>query len=86
MTLEFWPRKLLTPKPAPKPKRPPKPRKPRRPKQPLTIGKANQMLSAAIIMGDHELASFLDRATIYGTPDATADFRKRLDEVMAPLA
>jgi hypothetical protein len=51
----------------------------------VPVGKANQMLSSAIILGDHELACWLDGATIYGTPDATADFRKRLDEVMQPL-
>lgn len=58
MTIEFWPRRCLTPKPAPKPKK----KKPRRPKLPVPAGKAHQMLSSAMICGDHELASWIDGA------------------------
>ena len=43
MTLEFWPRDYLNPKP-----KPPKPRRPRRPKLPIRAGKAHQKLTQAI--------------------------------------
>jgi hypothetical protein len=56
MTIEFWPRHPLKPKPPPKPKPPRK----RRPKLPVPAGKAHQLLSSAIICGDHDLASWLD--------------------------
>jgi hypothetical protein len=52
----------------------------------VPVGKAQQMLSAAILMGDHELASWLDGATICGKPEDIDVFRKRMDEAMAPLA
>jgi hypothetical protein len=47
------------------------------------------MLSAAIILGDHELASWVDaavkRSFVVGTPECLDDLKKRLDRVMAPL-
>jgi len=86
MTIEFWPKHMLPPYPPRKPKRPPKHRKPRRPKQPVPVGKAQQMLSSAIILGDHELACWLDGAAVCGKPEAIDEFRKRLDSVMQPLA
>jgi len=85
MTIEFWPRKCRTPKPASKPK---KPRK-RRPKLPVKAGKAHQMLSTAIICGDHELASWIDSAAkrdlVTGNPRHVQELRDRLDAVMEPL-
>lgn len=84
MTIEFWPKHMLPPYPPRKPKRPPKPRKPRQ--QPVPVGKANQMLTAAIIMADHELACWLDGAAICGRQEDIDAFRKRMDEAMAPLA
>lgn len=86
MTIEFWPRRCLTPKPAPKPKKKPRPR---RPKLPVRVGKAHQMLSSAIICGDHELASWIDAAVkanrILGEDAHVRELRDRLDAVMAPL-
>lgn len=85
MTIEFWPRRCLTPYPAPKPKKP----RTRRPKLPIPAGKAHQKLSQAIICGDHELASWLDgvvkRGLVTGKPDLVQQLRERLDAVMAPL-
>lgn len=85
MTIEFWPRRLLRPKPAPKRKLP----RARRPKLPLRAGQAHQKLSQAIICGDHELASWLDlvvkRDLVIGPPDAVKELRERLDAVMEPL-
>ena len=85
MTLEFWPRRCLNPKPAPKPK---KPRR-RHPRLPIQVGKAHQKLSQAIICGDHELASWLDgvvkRGLVTGNPDSVRQLRERLDAAMAPL-
>ena len=84
MTIEFWPRRLLTPK------RKPMPRKPRvrRPKLPIRAGQAHQKLSQAIICGDHELASWLDWVVkadhITGDPSVIQQLRERLDAVMAP--
>lgn len=89
MTIEFWPRSLL--KPRAKPTRPPKKPKPRRPKLPILAGKAQQMLSMAIILGDHELASWIARAARTGQvlpkpqPEDLQDLKQRLDEVMEPL-
>jgi hypothetical protein len=89
MTIEFWPRSLL--KPRAKPKRPPKKPKPRRPKLPITAGEAQQMLSTAIICGDHDLASWLDQAVrtdrVIATPNPKDldRLKQRLDEVMEPL-
>ena len=87
MTREFWPRQLLTPRPTP---RPPKQPKRRWPKLPIRAGKAHQMLSAAIVCGDHELASWLDaalkRTQVTGNPDLVLELKKRLDDVMEPLA
>jgi hypothetical protein len=86
MTIEFWPRRCLTPRPAP---RPPKPRKRRWPRLPIPAGKAHQKLSQAIITSDHELASWLDaalkRGQIVGSPHLVRELKKRLDDVMAPL-
>jgi hypothetical protein len=85
MTIEFWPRRLLKPKPPPSPKRPRK----RRPKLPIGAGKANQLLSSAIICGDHELASWLDlifkRGRVTGRPEVLNELKQRLDDVMEPL-
>jgi len=85
MTIEFWPRHCLTPKPARKPKKP----RTRRPKLPIPAGKAHQKLSQAIICGDHELASWLDgvvkRGLVTGNPDSVRQLRERLDAAMAPL-
>jgi len=86
MTLEFWPRRCRTPKPAPRPKR--KPRR-RWPKLPIPAGKAHQKLSQAIICADHELASWIDRAVklgmVTGKPQLVRELRQRLDVVMEPL-
>ena len=87
MTIEFWPRSALRPRT--QPKRTPKTPKPRRPRLPVGVGKAQQMLSAAIILGDHELASWVDaaakRSLVVGTPECLDDLKKRLDRVMASL-
>jgi len=87
MTIEFWPRRCRTPKPAPRPKKKPKRRWP---KLPVPAGKAHQMLSAAIICGDHEQASWLDaavkRGQLVGKPHLVRELRRRLDAVMEPLA
>jgi len=87
MTIEFWPRSALRPRTPPK--RIPKKPKPRRPRLPIRVGKAQQMLSAAVILGDHELASWVDaavkRGLVIGTPECLDDLKKRLDRVMAPL-
>jgi len=83
MTIEYWPRRLLKPKPAWKP---PPPRH-RRPKLPIRAGQAHQKLSQAIICGDHELASWLDgavkRGLVTGNPELVKQLRERLDDVMA---
>jgi hypothetical protein len=90
MAIEFWPRSLL--KPRPRQERTPKKPKPRRPKLPIAADKARQMLSSAILIGDHELASWIDGAVMAGQvlpkpqPQDLHDLRKRLDEVMQPLA
>ena len=85
MTIEFWPQRLLKPQPPPKPKTPRK----RRPKLPIGAGKANQLLSSAIICGDHELASWLDlivkRGQVTGRPEVLNELKQRLDDVMEPL-
>jgi hypothetical protein len=85
MTIEFWPRRLLKPKPPPKPKPPRK----RRPKLPIKAGKAHQLLSSAIICGDHDLASWLDmivkQGQIIGRPEVLNELKQRLDNVMQPL-
>ena len=86
MTIEFWPRKPRKPRPAPKPKKP----RHRWPKLPVKVGKARQMLNAAIICGDHEQASWIDaavkRGQVVGKQAAICELRKRLDSVMEPLA
>ena len=87
MTIEFWPRRLLKPKPK-KPCRPRLPR-PRRPKLPIRIGKAQQMLSSAILLGDHNMASWVDlavkRRQVIGTPVQLLELSQRLDAAMQPL-
>jgi len=87
MTIEFWPRSCLTPKPARKPATEPKKPRTRRPKLPIQVGKAHQKLSQAIICGDDELASFVDaavkRGLVIGNPDLVRQLRERLDDVMA---
>ena len=90
MTIEFWPRRHLTPRPEPKPKPATKAKKRtwRKPKLPLKVGKAQQMLSSAIILGHHEMAAWLYRVTmdcqVTGKSHAVREFQKRLDVVMAP--
>lgn len=85
MTIEFWPRRLLKPKPP----RAPKPDLARRPKLPIRAGQAHQKLSQAIIGGDHELASWLDmvvkQGQVIGDPALIQQLRERLDAVMEPL-
>ena len=89
MTIEFWPRSLL--KPRARPIRPSKKPRPRRPKLPITAGKAQQMLSTAIICGDHELASWIDNAVktdrviAKPNPKDLDRLRERLDAAMQPL-
>ena len=87
MTIEFWPRRLLHPKPKPR-YRPLPPRK-RRPKLPIGVGKAQQMLTAAILLGDHEQASWVDLVVkanrVTGKPEQLDELKKRLDAVMVPL-
>ncbi len=87
MTIEFWPKRLLRPTPQ-KPTRPRLPR-PRRPKLPIRVGKAHQMLSAAVLLCDHEMASWVDlafkRHQITGTPEQLLELSRRLDAVMEPL-
>ena len=62
-----------------------KQRRRRLPKLPIRVGKA---LSAAIILGDDELASWIDRAVLTGQVAGTSQqivaLSKRLDRVMAP--
>lgn len=91
MTLEFWTPALLRgqrrrQKEAPR-KRPGS--RKQRPKLPIRVGKAQQVLSSAIILGDHQLASWLDLAVktdrVVGTPEALKELRQRLDSVMEPL-
>jgi len=90
MTIEFWPRRLLRPRDR-STKSQSKP-KPRRPKLPITAGKAQQMLSAAIMLGDHELASWIDgavkadRVIPRPQPEDLQHLKRRLDAVMEPLA
>lgn len=89
MTIEFWPSRLI--KPRPRSKRTPKSTKPRRPKLPITAGRACLMLSTAIMCGDHELASWIDNAVktdrIIATPDPKDldRLKQRLDAVMETL-
>lgn len=89
MTIEFWPRRLIRPRP--RSKRHPKKPKPRRPKLPVAAGKARQMLSAAILFGDHELASWIDAAVKTGRvlptpkPEDLQRLKQRLDDVLEPL-
>jgi len=56
---------------------------------PVPAGKAHQMLSSAIICGDHEQASWIDRAVktgmVTGKSHLVRELRKRLDDVMEPL-
>jgi hypothetical protein len=90
MTIEFWPRRLLRPKTV-LPARQPKPRF-RRPKLPISAGKAQQMLSTAIILGDHEYASWIDAAVKRRQvlpkprPECLEELKTRLDNVMQPLS
>jgi len=87
MTIEFWPRSLRRPRT--RQKRRPRKRRPRRPKLPVRAGKAEQLLSSAIIRGDHELASWIDGAMktdrVSGKPGEIQHLRERLDSVMEPL-
>ena len=90
MTIEFWPRRLLTSrsKSTKRAARAPKPYRARRPKLPIRAGQAHQKLSQAIICGDHELASWLDLVVkqnrVVGDPRVVQELRDRLDAVMAP--
>jgi hypothetical protein len=89
MTIEFWPRSLL--KPRARPKEGSRQPRSRRPKLPITAGKAQQLLSTAIICGDHELASWIDHAvktegvTAKPNPRDLDSLKQRLDAVMVPL-
>jgi hypothetical protein len=60
----------------------------RYPKLPIAAGKARQQLSMAIMLEDHDLASWIDRAVktgqVTGRPGAIRDLKHRLDEVMEP--
>ena len=90
MTIEFWPPRLLRPRP--RSKRPRRKSKPRRPKLPIAAGKAQQVLSSAILLGDHELASWVDNAVKTGrvtakpTREDLQRLTQRLDTVMEPIA
>ena len=85
MTIEFWPRHLLKPKPTCKPLPP----RARRPKLPIRAGQAHQKLSQAIILGDHGLALWLDfvvkQGLVVGDPRVVQELRDRLDAAMEPL-
>lgn len=87
MTIEFWPKPLRRPRTRQKKK--PRKRRPRRPKLPVRVGQAHQLLSSAIIRGDHELASWIDAAVktdrVIGAPSDIQHLRERLDSVMGPL-
>jgi hypothetical protein len=89
MTIEFWPRRLI--KPRPRSKRIPKKPKPHRPKLPIAAGKARQLLLSAIMRGDHELASWIDQAVKTRRvlpkpqPEDLRALKQRLDAVMQPL-
>ena len=89
MTIEFWPRRVLRPQPR-RPLQLPKPRK-RLPKLPIPAGKARQLLSSAIIGGDHDDARWIDAAVKRGQvlptpqPEDLERLKQRLDEVMQPL-
>jgi len=87
MTIEFWPKHLLRPKPRAIPAA--KKRRVRRPQLPIRVGKAHQMLSSAVLLGDHEMASWVDLAVkrhqVTGTPEQLLELAKRLDSVMEPL-
>lgn len=88
MTVEFWSRRHLTPRPIPRVVTRAKKRTWRIPKLPIGVGKAQQMLSSAIICGNHEMAAWLYRAAmenqVKGTSEALRGFQERLDTVMAP--
>ena len=60
----------------------------RYPKLPVPEGKARQMLSSALMLSDDALAAWIDRAVkaglVVGRPEAIADLKRRLDEVMQP--
>jgi hypothetical protein len=47
------------------------------------------MLSSAVLLGDHEMASWVDLAVkrhqVTGTPEQLLELAKRLDAVMEPL-
>ena len=53
------------------------------------FGKAHQLLSSAIICGDHELASWVDLVVkqhqVTGKPERLLELVQRLDAVMEPL-
>jgi hypothetical protein len=89
MTIEFWPRRLI--KPRPRSKRTPKKPKARRPKLPIAAGKARQLLLSAIMRGDHKLASWVDQAVKTRRvlpkpqPEDLRALKQRLDAVMQPL-
>ena len=89
MTIEFWPKRLLRPRP--RSRRTPKKPKPKRPKLPIAAGKARQLLLSAIMRGDHELASWIDdavktrRVLPKPLPEDLRALKQRLDAVMQPL-
>lgn len=89
-TVEFWPRdyqRKLQNKPPIK-KRVKYSTNKRWPKLPIGAGKAQQMLSSAIIMQDHEMASWVDevffKGKVYGTQSQIDELEERLNQVMDP--
>ena len=85
MTIEFWPHRLLRPRPVYKPL----PRREKRPRLPIRASQAHQKLSQAMICGDHELAWWLDlvvkQGQVTGDPGVIQTLRERLDAAMEPL-
>ena len=64
MTIEFRSRRHLKPRPKPRVVTKAKKRSWRKPKLPIGVGKAQQMLSSAIICGNHEMAAWVYRVTM----------------------
>ena len=90
-TVEFWPRdyqRKQQGKPPIKKKVKPSTIKKRWPKLPIGAGKAQQMLSSAILMGDHEMASWVDKVffqgKVYGNQAEIDALEERLNQVMDP--
>jgi hypothetical protein len=79
MTLEFWPRTVRNRGPNALPRA-------RRPKLPIGVGKAHQLLSSAIICGDHELASWVTSDFRHPAKQEVAEKRERVDAADAAEA